>query len=170
MAQVVLTVLGRDRPGLARALADLVMGAGGNWLESHLGRLGGRFVGAVLVEIDDERREALERALQALGREDLEVRAAPAGEAAHAPGEDLRFSVVGQDRPGIVKQVTEALIGLHVNIEELTSRLEIGAHSGARLFIADVRLRLPPGVDAERVKDVLEDISGEIMVDLKIEA
>ncbi len=168
MAQVVLTVLGQDRPGLTRALADLVLGAGGNWLESHLGRLGGRFVGAVLVEIDDGRRAALETALQTLAREGVEVKSSPAGPEAHAPGADLTFSIVGQDRPGIVKQVTDVLTALHVNIEELTTRLEIAPQSGERLFAAEAHLRLPDGVDSARVQDALEAISQEIMVDLKI--
>ena len=41
MALFVLSVVGSDRPGLTKALATAVLSAGGNWLESHLSRLGG---------------------------------------------------------------------------------------------------------------------------------
>ena len=51
-ARVILSVVGSDRPGLTQALADAVMAAGGNWLESHLSRLGGTYVGSVLVALD----------------------------------------------------------------------------------------------------------------------
>ena len=52
---VILTVVGSDRPGLTRAIADAVFSAGGNWLESHLSRLGGKYVGSGLVELPAER-------------------------------------------------------------------------------------------------------------------
>ena len=51
MALMVLSVAGGDRPGLTRALAAAVLSVGGNWLESHLSRLGGLYVGSVLVEL-----------------------------------------------------------------------------------------------------------------------
>ena len=51
MTLLVLSVVGSDRPGLTRALAAAVLSAGGNWLESHLSRLGGLYVGSVLVEL-----------------------------------------------------------------------------------------------------------------------
>ncbi len=168
MAQVVLTVLGRDRPGLTRALADMVLEVDGNWLEGRLARLGGRFVGAVLVEVADERRAALEMSLSRLASDELEVRCAPAGADDHPPGEEMTFTIVGQDRPGIVRQVTQALSALRVNIEELTTGFQIGPHSGERLFTTEARLRLPPGVNQTQVEAALEDISSEIMVDLKL--
>ncbi len=49
--KVILTVIGADRPGLTEALAVAVQEAGGNWLESRLTRLGGSYVGSVLVEL-----------------------------------------------------------------------------------------------------------------------
>ena len=54
MASVILSVIGSDRPGLTEALAGAVLAAGGNWLESHLSRLGGLYVGSVLVELEPE--------------------------------------------------------------------------------------------------------------------
>ena len=51
MALLVLSVVGSDRPGLTKALAAAVLSAGGNWLESHLSRLGGLYVGSVLVDL-----------------------------------------------------------------------------------------------------------------------
>ena len=54
MALTVLSVVGSDRPGLTKALAAAVLSAGGNWLESHLSRLGGLYVGSVLVELKSQ--------------------------------------------------------------------------------------------------------------------
>ena len=104
MALLVLSVVGSDRPGLTKALAATVLSAGGNWLESHLSRLGGLYLGSVLVELAEGKVDALRAAVAAVDAAGLEVRIAPAVEDAGAAGETLEFSLVGQDRPGIVNQ------------------------------------------------------------------
>jgi glycine cleavage system regulatory protein len=167
MATLILSVVGSDRPGLTQALAGAVLAAGGNWLESHLSRLGGLYVGSVLVELE---AAGVER-LRAAGRaEGLEVRIAPTVEApgSLAGGDAVHFSLVGQDQPGIVHQVTAILSGLSVNIEAFESRLSAEAHSGAPLFHVEARLRLPPALSAGAVQAALEAISGEIMVDIAL--
>lgn len=172
MALLVLSVVGSDRPGLTRALAAAVLSAGGNWLESHLSRLGGLYVGSVLVEIEPERDDALRRAVSAIDAEGLEVRVAPAhadapAEAA-AEGAALEVALVGQDRPGIVDQVTAALSGLRANIESFSTRVAGEAYSGAPLFHLQARVRLPHDLAATEVQTALEAISAEIMVDLSV--
>ena len=168
MATLILSVTGSDRPGLTQALAAAVLSAGGNWLESHLSRLGGLYVGSVRVELAADRIEALRAAVRAVDAQGLDVRIAPAVEDAGATGEVLHFSLVGQDRPGIVHQVTATLSGLPVNIEAFETRITAEPHSGAPLFHMEARLRLPAGLAAEAVQAALEAISGEIMVDISL--
>jgi glycine cleavage system regulatory protein len=168
MALLVLSVAGSDRPGLTKALAAAVLSAGGNWLESHLSRLGGLYVGSVLVELAGDRHEALRAAVAAVDAQGLEVRIAPAEETTKAAGETLAFSLVGQDRPGIVNQVTKAVSDLGANIETFETWLSAEAHSGAPLFHMAANLRLPAGLAAAKVQAALEAISGEIMVDVAV--
>lgn len=166
MATMILSVIGSDRPGLTQALAAAVLSADGNWLESHLSRLGGLYVGSVLVEADDV--EALRAAVQAVDAQGLEVRIAPAVEAPGAGGDEVTFSLVGQDRLGIVHQTTAVLSNLEVNIEAFDTRVSAEPHSGAPLFHLDARLRLPPHLKADDVQAALEAISAEIMVDISL--
>jgi glycine cleavage system regulatory protein len=168
MALLVLSVAGSDRPGLTKALAAAVLSAGGNWLESHLSRLGGLYVGSVLVELDQGKVDALRAAISALDAEGLDFRIAPAKADAGAAGETLEFSLVGQDRPGIVNQVTKAVSDLGANIETFETWLTSEAHSGAPLFHMAANLRLPVGLEAAKVQAALEAISGEIMVDVAV--
>ena len=171
MALLVLSVVGSDRPGLTKALAAAVLKAGGNWLESHLSRLGGLYVGSVLVELDTDGGQALRAAIAAVDADGLEVRIAPALEQpAEVPGETLRFSLVGQDRPGIVDQVTAALSALAANIETFKTWIGVEPHSGMPLFHMEAHLRLPPGLPAAKVQAALEAISGEIMIDISLTA
>jgi glycine cleavage system regulatory protein len=168
LARVILSVSGSDRPGLTEALAGAVLAAGGNWLESHLSRLGGLYVGSVLVELDADKVDALRAAVRGVDAQGLEVRVAPAIESAGHAGEALRFSLVGQDRPGIVRQVTAAISALDVNIEAFETEIAAEPHSGAPLFRIEATLRLPPGLAAARVQSALEAISAEIMVDIAL--
>ncbi len=173
MTNMILSVVGSDRPGLTQALAAAVLSAGGNWLESHLSRLGGLYVGSLLVELEADRLEALRAAVQAVDAQGLEVRIAPAldtpgGLAGGGGGEEVLFSLVGQDRLGIVHQVTAVLSGIGVNIEAFDTRITAEPHSGAPLFHLDARLRLPPALTAHDVQAALESISAEIMVDISL--
>jgi len=170
MARLILSVVGSDLPGLTQALAGAVLSAGGNWLESHLSQLGGLYVGSVLVELDAAAADSLRAAVRRVDAQGLEVRIAAAIEGPGVVGEAVDFSLVGQDRPGIVHQVTATLSGLNANIESFDTGLSVEAHSGQPLFHLEARLRLPPGLAAERVQAALEEISAEIMVDIALTA
>jgi glycine cleavage system regulatory protein len=168
MSLLVLSVIGSDRPGLTKALAAAVLSAGGNWLESHLSRLGGLYVGSVLVELAADGVDRLRIAVSTVDAQGLEVRIAPASERLGAAGEALHFGLVGQDHPGIVDQVTAVLSGLGANIETFKSWVDAEPHSGLPLFHMETRLRLPSELRADRVQAALEEISAEIMVDISV--
>ena len=162
---VILSAVGGDRPGLTQGLAEAVFSAGGNWLESQLSHLGGKYVGAILVELDAGRLAELEAAVARLNAGGLHVAIVPTEGDVAVEGKPLWFELVGQDRPGIVHEVTAVLVGLGVNIENFTTRTEIGSMSGEHLFRASARLTVPAATTPQAVQDAVEAISGEIMVD-----
>jgi len=167
--RIILTVLGSDRPGLTQALAAAVHETGGNWLESHLSRLGGKFVGSVLADVPEGQLAALEQAVRKVDASGLQVSIVFAGEELPAKGRALSIELVGQDRPGIVREVTGVLAQLGANIEDFSSGTEAEAWSGGLLFRAKAHIALPQGVTAEQVQEALEAISGEIMVDFSFD-
>lgn len=163
--KVILTAIGSDRPGLTEKLAQAVLAARGNWLESHLARLGGTFVGSVLVDLpDDAAIAALTDALAAVDAAGLKVSLVRAIDEAPADA-IVAVSLVGQDRPGIVHELSTALARLGVNILEIETRTEGSAWSGAPLFRAEVRAGLPAGLAPAALRQALEALSGDMMVD-----
>ena len=166
---IILTVVGSDQPGLTRAIADAVFEVGGNWLESHLSRLGGKYVGSVLVDLPAERLSELEGALRGIDATGLKVDLVAPLETSEREGQRLAIDIVGQDRPGIVRTVTTVLARLDVNIEAFTTAIEGSAWSGAPLFRAKAELLIPAGLSIREVREALEGISGEIMVDVAAE-
>ena len=81
---LVLTFVGRDRPGLVNAISERVASAGGTWLESRLARLAGEFAGIVLVAAPEDKFEALAAALAGLETAGLRVTISPSAPAAAA--------------------------------------------------------------------------------------
>lgn len=174
MAALTVTVIGRDQPGLVRALSERVADAGGNWLESRMARLAGQFAGILLVEAPADRVEGLAASLRGLEAEGLRVAVERGGGtgaagAEAAPQRVLALDLLGQDRPGIVREIAQALAGRGVNIEELTTDVASGSFSGESLFRAQARLRVPPEVSLAELRGALETLAHELMVDLSLE-
>jgi glycine cleavage system regulatory protein len=161
---LVLTVIGPDRPGLVEALAETVASHGANWLESRLAHLSGHFAGMVRVSVPSDRAEDLARALGEL--RDLRVLVETAGSAAPPDAPVLLLELLGQDRPGIVREVSHALAARGVNVEELETECTSAPMSGELLFRARARLRLPTETSALELREALEKLADELMVDV----
>jgi len=170
MATLVLTVIGDDRAGLVDALAGPIARHDGNWDRSHMARLAGKFAGIVVVSVPDERIDALTAELRTLtGQGLLDVSVAIASTDAPEPDDELlQLHLIGQDRPGIVREVASALAQRNVSIEELETSASSAPMSGELLFEAIATLRVPAGTDAADVRSILEAIANELMVDLDV--
>jgi glycine cleavage system regulatory protein len=168
MKDLVLTLIGPDRPGLVESLAKRVAAHGGNWLESRMAQLGGQFAGILRIEVPPEAIPALRAALAELEAEGLRVVAEGGAGTAAAPVRAMELQLVGQDHPGIVRDVSGVLHQHGVNIEELTTDNLSAPMSGGQLFSARARLGVPAGVDTEGLRRDLEKIADDLMVDLTL--
>jgi glycine cleavage system regulatory protein len=165
MPSLILTIIGPDRPGLVRSLSEAVAARGGSWLESRMAHLGGQFAGIVLVEAP----EGLIADLPALEREGLKISATLTGAARPAlpSGPRLLLEVTGNDRPGIVHDISEVLAACGANIEELTTGVASGSFSGETLFRTTIALRTPNDAAVEALSAGLERLGDEMMVDIQ---
>ena len=168
MSSLVLTVVGDDRAGLVAALADVVSAHGGNWEHSQLAELAGTFAGIVVVSVGEDRRDAL---IAALGQLDglLKITAHPGTEATPADrSQELSLRVVGNDHPGIVRDVSTALSRHALSIESFTSETRDAPMAGGRLFEARVVVRVPEDADLDAITSDLEELAAEILVDINL--
>jgi glycine cleavage system regulatory protein len=166
---LVMTLLGRDRPGLVEAIASVVAEHGGNWEESRMSHLAGQFAGILRVEVDADQAEPLVGALRSLSREGLELvihrdSAAAPGKGGHAVHVDL----IGQDRPGIVQQISRVIARAGFNVEELSSECGGAPMSGGVLFRARARLTATAAGSTERLRSELEKLAADMMVDIQM--
>lgn len=169
MAHLVLTVVGDDRPGLVNALAEQVSAAGGNWERSELAELAGAFAGIVLISIDDDREADLVTALEGLdGMLRVTVHGGRLASVTEPVERAMEVTVLGNDRPGIVRDVTAAIAAHALSIDTFRSRTLDAPMAGGTLFEATVAFRVPAGADAAPVTAALEELAGEIQVDLTV--
>ena len=168
MAHLVLTVVGDDRAGLVQRLADVIAAHAGNWERSELTELAGAFAGIVLVEVPDDHRDALVAGLERLD-ELLHITPYTGTSAAETPaGEQVTFTVLGNDRPGIVRDITQVLVGGGLTIDRFTSRTLAAPMAGGELFEATVSAHARAGDAATDAVAQLEQLAGEIQVDLTL--
>lgn len=165
--QLVLTIIGKDRPGLVETLASTVADHGGNWLESRMCHLGGEFAGILRVELPADREPELVRALGGLDARGLQVVVRSDRQATPAVAAAATIEIVGQDRPGIVKQISKALAEHHVNVEDLHTERTSAPMSGEMLFQATIEVTTPPDCRVSELRQALEKIAADLMVEIQ---
>jgi glycine cleavage system regulatory protein len=166
---LVMTVIGRDRPGLVELIADVIAAHEGSWLESRMAHLGGQFAGILRLEVPTAQETALVRALEALRTQGLAVVVQPDPGRGTAPSRvTALLDIVGQDRPGIVRQISHALARHGVNVEDLHTECVSAPMSGETLFKAAAKLHIPPGVDVRQLREALECLAADLVVDLSL--
>lgn len=176
MATVILTAIGDDRPGLVQALADAIVRGGGTWDRSSLARLGSKFAGIVEVAVPKDRVDELVESVGAIGDDVLQVTAerddSSAGVEAATVRESgtLALELVGQDRPGIIHEISEVLAQFGVGIDQLDTTTSSAPMSAEPLFEARALLTVPAAVDRADLADALESIAQELMVDIDLAA
>lgn len=162
--ELILTVMANDRPGIAERLAREIEANQGNWLESRMATMAGKFAGIVRIDVPVEHSEAAQKALQSLREEGLSVQI-ELGETSEVTYEPHTVEVVGNDRPGIVREVTNAFAKLGVNVIDLQTEIEPASMSGGFLFKAVIEFALTEEQDMDSVVKALEDLSPDLMVD-----
>ena len=162
-----MTVIGADRPGLVETVASIVASHDGNWLESRMSRLGGQFAGILRVQVPGENEAALAAALKDLAGKGLSVVIHSDKASAPVAKAELRaLEIIGQDRPGIVQQISRALASHGVNVEELETECVSAAMSGETLFKAKARVLVPASANVAALKVELEKIASDLIVEV----
>lgn len=165
---LVLTVIGDDRPGLVEQVATAISQHQGNWLESSMSHLAGKFAGIVCVSVAEAQLDALKTALAALPG--LRITAEVSASAETKTGNRrLKLSLVGHDRIGIVREVSQVLARHSINVEDLSTHTASAPMSADLLFHATAELTASPTLDARALTADLESLSNDLMVDITLD-
>jgi glycine cleavage system regulatory protein len=165
---LVLTVIGLDEPGLVKAISDAVLRHRANWEASRMARLAGRFAGILLVTVDDGEADQLVASLRGLQERGLKVVVEASADEERPRARSLRLDLIGNDRPGITREIAHALAARGVNVDELSTHCEAAPMSGGMLFKLTADLQCPASVDLAELRASLETIANDLMIDLDL--
>lgn len=166
----IVTFIGDDRPGLVGQLSKVIESQRGNWLESRLSKLGGKFAGLILVSLPEDGGVALETELKALSASGLSVRVtATTAAVAHTVGRGIVLTVIGPDRLGIVREISRTLAERRINVVEMDSHVSSAAMSAELIFHARIDAQIPDDTDLDDLHDTLEDIANAMTLEIDLE-
>lgn len=166
----IITFIGDDRPGLVEQLSSAIESNRGNWHESRLSQLGGKFAGLILVSLPTASGPDLETELKALSLSGLSVRVTPTTQTTiDGGGKAITLTVLGPDRLGIVREISRALAERNINVVEMDSQVDSAAMSGELLFKARIDAQIPESTDLDDLHESLEEIANNMTLDIDLD-
>ncbi|MGH1486114.1 MAG: glycine cleavage system protein R [Cellvibrionaceae bacterium] len=165
---MVITLLSDDKPGIVQQVADIIAHEQGNWLESKMSQLAGKFAGILKVSIDDNNIDSLSQALKSLSTKGIQVLIEKEHTSELSNGKLLSFELIGADRVGIVSEIALAFSEKSINIDELETRCSSMPWSGEPLFEATGILIAPESINKDELLDKLDSIEDKLGIDISI--
>ncbi|WP_166366281.1 ACT domain-containing protein [Pseudomonas akapageensis] len=166
MDDLVLTVFAPDKAGQVERIAQCIAENNGNWMESRVSRMAGQFAGIVRVAVPAESYDELVGALKKLAEQGIRVVISNIGMEDSCTWKPIAMELVGNDRPGIVRDITRLLSEQGVNLERLTTEVRPAPMSSEPLFHADAILAVPLTLPLEQLQARLEELADDLMVEL----
>lgn len=164
---LVLTVIADDKPGLVESLSQLIAANSGNWLESSMSQLAGKFAGILRVSVADEAAEKLIEELNGLSADIKLIVEKATTESAIESSRMVELSLVGNDRPGIIKEISAAVSALGINVQRLNTECAPAPMSSDALFKARAILEVPEETALESLQEKLEQLADDLIVEVE---
>jgi len=142
-----VTLVGKDRPGIVAHVTNALYEEGCNLGETSMLRLGGNFTIMMMVNYQGN-KHALEQLLLTVAQSlDLHLHVDKiVGELHHHLLPDMRITVSGADRAGIVAKVTTALNEVGFNILDLES--DVAGSEDKPIYIMHIEGSSVEGMEA----------------------
>ena len=167
MQHLVLTVIGADKTGLVKALSETLNQNEANWLASNLSHLRGYFAGVIEVAVVEANIQKLTQDLENI--EGLTISIHISNDIEALSQQELEFVITGNDRRGIVQELSSVISHKGANIMSFVSTHQSAPNWGGELFHAVAKVVLPPGMSPDVIVDALEQIATDIIVDIELE-
>lgn len=172
---LIITAIGRDRPGIVDRISGAVFRAGCNLEDSRMAILGGEFALMALASGPPERLRELESGVGAIGAE-LALTTVFKPTRIDESRADLkdripyRVTAVALDHPGIVHRLSHLLAEHDVNVADLETRLTHAPISGAPMFSLALLAQVPADLPVSRLRDALGALADAENIDIDLHA
>lgn len=169
---LVISALGKDRPGIVNTLSKSVLDSGCNISHSRMAVLGGEFALILLIHGNEEAVASMQRQLPALEEQLQLTLIAKTTAPRHSEQRWLpyRVRVVAMDHPGIVHRITDFFSAQKINIEELETETYAAPHTGTPMFSLTMTVAVPAGTAVARLREGFIEFCDRMNLDASLEA
>ncbi len=169
--QMVISALGKDRPGLVDDLTRVIYELDCNILDSRMTVLGGDFAILLLVEGPWNQLARLEGQLPELERNLGLTIISRYTEPPAEPDETLPYTVdvVSLDHPGIVNSLASFFSHRGINILDLHTTSYAAPHTGTPMFAVHMNIGIPAGTRIGLLRDEFLDFCDSLNLDAVME-
>ncbi|SDZ75681.1 glycine cleavage system protein R [Microbulbifer marinus] len=166
---LVISLISDDKPGVVEKLSAVVAENGGNWEDSRMAHFAGKFAGILRVSVPSDSCQNLKDALGELAGDGFKLVIEEAVAVAAGPQQTVTLKLVGNDRPGIVREISRALAARNINMEQLETGYDSTPWSGEPLFTAECVITVAEDMDFDGLRDELDEIANELGVEIDCE-
>jgi len=172
-AHAILTIVGRDRPGIVHAFSEWILNEGGNIEESRMTQLGGDFAAIVLVSGSADTIAKLEGTCSGFETaQNMTVLCRTVAGMPVSPQEPvLRYclSATSLDHAGIVHRVTRLLSGRGINIVSAETETKAAPFTGTPVFQFQAEVDIPASVSINGLRAELKELGEAQSIDVSLE-
>jgi glycine cleavage system transcriptional repressor len=168
---LVMSALGKDRPGIVDQVSKTIFDLGCNIVDSRMTVLGGEFAILLMIEGQWNQLAKLEDAIPELERRLGLTAIARRTEERRASGHQLPYAVdvVSLDHPGIVYNLASFFSERGINIEDMTTSGYAAAHTGAPMFAVHMSVGIPAELHIATLRDEFMDFCDSMNLDAVLE-
>ncbi|MDH5326804.1 MAG: glycine cleavage system protein R [Gammaproteobacteria bacterium] len=168
---LVMSALGKDRPGIVDQLSLAILDAGCSVFDSRMTVLGGEFAIIMLVsgkwnqlaKLEDQLPTLEERLHLNLNCRRTETEPGNKGQITYT------IEVITLDHPGIVHQIAGFFSTRNINIRELNTNRYAAAHTGTPMFSIHMTVDIPADIRIASLREDFLDFCDDLNMDAVIE-
>ncbi len=171
--KALLTVFGKDRPGIIAKVTGILFEAKCNLEDVSMTILEGEFAMMMILSFVSKSQQKIENRLDRLrSKWDLvffwkEIYTQLHRGEKHPQGSTpYLINAIGRDRTGIVYEISKLLAGFHVNITDLNSKI-LGRGSKA-LYALMLEADMPPRFNVSPLRRALDRLSRKLKVEIHL--
>lgn len=166
MKSIVITMVGNDKPGLIDSIAQIINSSQGSWQASSFAHMAGHFAGFAEILITEDKEADLLKSLSK--HPDLKITSSEGLDSVKPSLKRATVEIEGNDRCGIVSELSGVLHQFDLNILQFDSSCESAANWGNQIFKAKANVEIPEKLEVDELQEALEALSDDLMVDIKL--
>ncbi|MBN2091544.1 hypothetical protein JW964_18165 [candidate division KSB1 bacterium] len=168
---IVVSAIGKDRPGLVNRISHEIKLKGGNIEVQRSVKMADEFALILLVSLEKnaENVESLIQGLTGLKTENFFIYARKAmGATAEIPSR-AQYAILlaeGVDQIGIIDEITLLLLENNINIDAMDYDVSHAPMTGMELFQMEAKIVIPPTINITELKTKLKEMENRLNIDI----